>query len=65
MQLPMASQALRAESDRSGEGYSAMAARQIDIESPTAAQYVSTEKRKREAAKDSLRRRLERQLRGF
>jgi GH24 family phage-related lysozyme (muramidase) len=65
MQLPMASQALRAESDKSGEGYSAMAARQIDIESPTAAQYVSTEKRKREAAKDSLRRRLERQLRGF
>jgi len=65
MQLPMASQALRAESDKTGEGYSAMAARQIDIESPTAAQYVSTEKRKREAAKDSLRRRLERQLRGF
>ena len=65
MQLPMASQALRAESDKSGEGYSAMAARQIDIESPTAAQYVSTEQRKRNAAKDSLRRRLERQLRGF
>jgi hypothetical protein len=65
MQLPMASQALRAESDKTGEGYSAMAARQIDIESPTEAQYVSTEKRKREAAKDALRRNLERQLRGF
>jgi hypothetical protein len=65
MQLPMASQTLRAQSDRSGEGFDAMAARQIDIESPTAAQYVSTEKRKREAAKDSLRRQLERQLRGF
>jgi GH24 family phage-related lysozyme (muramidase) len=65
MQLPMASQTLRAQSDRSGEGFDAMAARQIDIESPTAAQYVSTEKRKREAAKDSLRRNLERQLRGF
>ena len=65
MQLPMASQALRAQNDRTGEGFDAMAARQIDIESPTAAQYVSTEKRKREAAKDSLRRQLERQLRGF
>jgi GH24 family phage-related lysozyme (muramidase) len=65
MQLPMASQTLRAQNDRSGEGFDAMAARQIDIESPTAAQYVSTEKRKREAAKDSLRRQLERQLRGF
>ena len=65
MQLPMASQTLRAQSDRTGEGFDAMAARQIDIESPTAAQYVSTEKRKREAAKDSLRRQLERQLRGF
>jgi len=65
MQLPMASQTLRAQGDRSGEGFDAMAARQIDIESPTAAQYVSTEKRKREAAKDSLRRQLERQLRGF
>jgi hypothetical protein len=65
MQLPMASQTLRAQNDRTGEGFDAMAARQIDIESPTAAQYVSTEKRKREAAKDSLRRQLERQLRGF
>ena len=64
-QLPMASQALRAESDKTGEGYSAMAARQIDIESPTDAQYVSTEQRKRNAAKDALRRNLERQLRGF
>jgi GH24 family phage-related lysozyme (muramidase) len=64
-QLPMASQALRAQNDKSGEGVQAMAARQIDIESPTAAQYVSTEKRKREAAKDALRRNLERQLRGF
>jgi hypothetical protein len=42
-----------------------MAARQLDIESPTAAQYVSTEKRKREAAKDALRRDLQRQIRGF
>jgi GH24 family phage-related lysozyme (muramidase) len=65
MQLPMASQALRAESDKTGEGYSAMAARQIDIESPTEAQYVSTEQRKRNAAKDALRRNLERQIRGF
>ena len=64
-QLPMASQALRAQNDKSGEGVQAMAARQIDIESPTAAQYVSTEKRKREAAKDALRRNLQRQIRGF
>ena len=64
-QLPMASQALRAQNDRTGEGVQAMAARQIDIESPTAAQYVSTEKRKREAAKDALRRDLQRQIRGF
>lgn len=64
-QLPMASQALRAQNDRTGEGVQAMAARQIDIESPTDAQYVSTEKRKREAAKDALRRNLQRQIRGF
>lgn len=64
-QLPMASQALRAQNDKSGEGVQAMAARQIDIESPTAAQYVSTEKRKREAAKDGIRRDLQRQIRGF
>ena len=64
-QLPMASQALRAQNDRTGEGVQAMAARQIDIESPTDAQYVSTEKRKREAAKDALRRDLQRQIRGF
>ena len=64
-QLPMASQALRAQNDRTGEGVQAMAARQLDIESPTAAQYVSTEKRKREAAKDALRRDLQRQIRGF
>lgn len=64
-QLPMASQALRAQNDRTGEGVQAMAARQIDIESPTDAQYVSTEKRKREAAKDALRRNVQRQIRGF
>jgi hypothetical protein len=64
-QLPMASQTLRAQNDRTGEGFDAMAARQIDIESPTAAQYVSTEKRKREAAKDGLRRDIQRQIRGF
>ena len=64
-QLPMASQALRAQNDRTGEGVQAMAARQIDIESPTEAQYVSTEKRKREAAKDALRRNVQRQIRGF
>jgi hypothetical protein len=64
-QLPMASQALRAQNDKTGEGVQAMAARQIDIESPTDAQYVSTEKRKRESAKDALRRDLQRQIRGF
>jgi len=65
MQLPMASQTLRAQTDKSGEGMAAMGARQIDIEAPTSAQFVSAEKRKREAAKDALRRNLERQLRGF
>jgi len=65
MQLPMASQALRAQSDKTGQGFDALAARQIDIEAPTEAQYVSTEKRKREAAKDSLRREIERKIRGF
>lgn len=65
MQIPMASQALRAQTDKSGEGMAAMGARQIDIEAPTAAQYVSQEKRKREAAKDAIRRQIERQLRGF
>lgn len=65
MQLPMASQALRAQTDKSGEGLAAMGARQIDIEAPTSAQYVSQEKRKRAAAKDAIRRQIERQLRGF